>query len=38
MRLCTAASPVDMEALVARYADPEFWKRMLQDEVEDMFG
>lgn len=32
------ASPVDLEALVARYADPEFWKRILQEEVEDMFG
>lgn len=32
------ASGVDMEALVARYADPDFWQKTLQDEVESTLG
>ena len=31
-------SPVNMEALVARYADPAFWHKSLQDEIESAFG
>ena len=32
------ASSVNMEELVARYADPDFWKKSLHDETEVQFG
>jgi hypothetical protein len=30
--------PVDIAALVARFADPAFWNKSLQDEIESRFG
>ena len=30
--------PVDIAALVARFADPAFWNRSLQDEIDSTFG
>jgi len=32
------ASTIDIESLVARFADPEFWKKSLQDESEVTFS
>lgn len=29
---------VDIPALVARFADPDFWNKSLQDEIENVFG
>ena len=34
----SVTSPVDIAALVARYADLEFWNQSLQPEIETLFG
>jgi hypothetical protein len=28
-------SPIDLDALAARYSDPEFWRRSLQEEDDE---
>jgi hypothetical protein len=33
-----SSPPIDVEALAARFSDPEFWRRSLQEEDEDGVG